>query len=158
MSLSSELIAAIEEARDHHGGPRAAMVESLRLIQLEHGWVSDDHLEEAAAILGVTTAEMEDVATFFSLIFRQPVGEKLILLCDGASCWLNGGEAVRDRVMERLGIGFGQTTPDGKYTLVNICCVGGCDHAPAAVIGRDRKLVGPISPDDLDALFGEDAR
>jgi NADH-quinone oxidoreductase subunit E len=134
------------------------MVESLRLIQMEHGWVSDAHLEEAAAILGVTTAEMEDVATFFSLIFRQPVGEKLILLCDGASCWLNGGEAVRDRVMERLGIGFGQTTPDGEYTLINICCVGGCDHAPAAVIGRDRKLVGPLSPDDLEKLFGEDAR
>jgi NADH-quinone oxidoreductase subunit E len=158
MSLSADLVTAIEEARDHHGGPRAGMVESLRMIQMEHGWVSDEHLEEAAAILGVTTAEMEDVATFFSLIFRRPVGEKLILLCDGASCWLNGGEDVRDRVMERLGIGFGQTTPDGQYTLINICCVGGCDHAPAAVIGRDRKLVGPLSPDDLETLFGEDAR
>jgi NADH-quinone oxidoreductase subunit E len=158
MSLSDDLRTAILEARDHHGGPRAAMVESLRMIQQAHGWVSDDHLEEAAALLGVTTAEIEDVATFFSLIFRRPVGERLILLCDGASCWLNGAEAVRDAVTERLGIGFGETTADGKYTLINICCVGGCDHAPAAVIGRDRKLVGPLSPDDLERLLGEDAR
>ena len=158
MSLSPDLRAAIEEAKHHHGGPRPAMLESLRMIQQEHGWVSDAHLEEAAALLGVTNAEMEDVATFYSLIFRRPVGEKVILLCDGASCWLNGGDAVRDAVMEKLGIGFGETTADGQYTLVNICCVGGCDHAPAAVIGRDRRLVGPLSPDDLDRLLGEDAR
>ena len=158
MSLSPDLRAAIEQAAAQHGGPRAAMVESLRMIQQEHGWVSDAHLEEAAALLGVSTAEIEDVATFFSLIFRRPVGERLILLCDGASCWLNGADAVRDAVMARLGIGFGETTADGQYTLINICCVGGCDHAPAAVIGRDRKLVGPLSPDDLDRLLGEDAR
>ena len=158
MSLAPDLCAAIEEAKHHHGGPRPAMLESLRMIQQRHGWVSDAHLEEAAALLGVTTAEMEDVATFYSLIFRRPVGEKVILLCDGASCWLNGGDAVRDAVMEKLGIGFGETTADGRYTLVNICCVGGCDHAPAAVIGRDRRLVGPLSPDDLEELLGEDAR
>ena len=156
--LSPELRDAIAEAAAHHGGPRAAMVESLRMIQQAHGWVADAHLEEAAALLGVTTAEIEDVATFFSLIFRRPVGERLILLCDGASCWLNGADAVRDAVMARLGIGFGETTPDGRYTLINICCVGGCDHAPAAVIGRDRRLVGPLSPDDLDDLLGEAAR
>jgi len=158
MSLSPDLRTAIVEAMHHHGGPRAAMLESLRMIQQAHGWVSDAQLEEAAAILGVTTAEMEDVATFYSLIFRQPVGERVILMCDGASCYLNGGEDVRDAVMARLGIGFGQTTPDGKYTLINIACVGGCDRAPAAVIGRDRKLVGPLTPETIDEILGEAAR
>lgn len=158
MSLSPDLRAAITDAMDHHGGPRAAMLESLRMIQQAHGWVSDAHLEEAASVLGVSTAEIEDVATFYSLIFRRPVGERVILLCDGASCYLNGGEDVRDAVMDRLGIGFGQTTPDGKYTLINICCVGGCDRAPAAVIGRDRTLVGPLTPATIDAILGEDAK
>jgi len=158
MSLGDDMRTAIEDAKAHHGGRRAAMLETLRMIQQQRGWVSDAHLKEAADLLGVTTAELEDIATFFSLIFRRPVGERLILLCDGASCWLNGADAVRDAVMDRLGIGFGETTADGKYTLINICCVGGCDHAPAAVIGRDRKLVGPLSPDDLDTLLGEDAR
>ena len=153
MSLSPDLRAAIEAEKSHAGGARPAMLESLRMIQQEHGWVSDAHLEEAAALLGVSTAEMEDVATFYSLIFRRPVGERVILLCDGASCWLNGADAVRDAVTEKLGIGFGETTADGRYTLINIACVGGCDHAPAAVVGRDRRLVGPLSPGNLDALL-----
>lgn len=155
MSLSHSLRHAIAEAIGHHGGRRPAMLESLRMIQHEHGWVSDAHLAEAAAILDVTKAEMDDIATFYSLIFREPVGRTLILLCDGASCYLNGGEDVRDRVMERLGIGFGETTPDGEYTLINVCCVGACDKAPAALVGRDRVVVGPLSPHDLDALLGE---
>jgi len=158
MTLSPDLRAAILEAMHHHGGPRAAMLESLRMIQQAHGWVCDTHLEEAAGLLGVTTAEIEDLATFYSLIFRRPVGERVILICDGASCYLNGSADVRDALMARLGIGFGQTTPDGKYTLINIACVGGCDRAPAAVIGRDRKLVGPLTPATIDLLLGEDAQ
>ena len=158
MSLSPDLHAAIRAALAHSGGPRAAMIEALRAIQQDRGWVSDADLAEAAEALGVTTAELEDAATFFSLIFRRPVGERLILLCDGASCALNGGDAVREAVTARLGVGFGETTADGRYTLINICCVGGCDRAPAAVIGRDRTLVGPIDPEDLDVLFGEAAR
>jgi NADH-quinone oxidoreductase subunit E len=155
MSLSEPLKAAIVHAIEHHGGPRPAMLESLRMIQQEHGWVNDAHLAEAADILGVTNAEIDDIATFYSMIFRQPIGRKLILLCDGASCYLNGGDDVRDRLMERLGIGFGETTPDGEYTLINICCIGACDKAPAAVIGRDRTLIGPLTPGDLDALLGD---
>lgn len=153
MSLDRTLIEAIKAEASAHGGGRPAMVESLRLIQQAYGWVSDEHLEQAAEILGVSTAEMDGVATFFSLIFRRPVGETLILLCDGASCGLNGGDAVRDAIMQALGIGFGETTADGLYTLINICCVGACERAPAALIGRDRTLVGPLSPEDLKPLL-----
>jgi len=139
MSLSPSLRHAIAEAIGHHGGRHPAMLESLRMIQHVHGWVSDAHLAEAASTLDVTKAEMDDIATYYSLIFREPVGRNLILLCDGASCYLNGGEDVRDRVMDRLGIGFGETTPEGEYTLINVCCIGGCDKAPAALVGRDRS-------------------
>ena len=153
MSLPDPLRTAILDAMDSFGGARPAMLESLRLIQQAEGWVSDDRLTQAADLLGVTPAELENLATFYSMIFRRPVGETVILLCDGASCWLNGGDTVRDRLMERLGIGFGQTTPDGKYTLINCACLGGCDKAPAAALGRDRKLVGPLDADALDALL-----
>ena len=152
MSLSRALVDAIHEAIRVDGGPRPAMLEALREIQQVHGWVSDEHLKEAAGVLGVTTAELEDIATFYSLIFRRPVGEKLILLCDGASCWMNGGDAVREAIRGRYGIGPGETTADGRLTLVDICCVGGCDRSPAAVVGRDRTLVGPIDPDRLDEI------
>ena len=153
MSLSPDLVARIREAVAEHGGARAAMLESLRMIQHEHGWVSDEHLAEAAATLGVSLAEIEALASFYSLIFRHPVGETVILLCDGASCWLNGAEAVREELGRRLGIGFGQTTADGRYTLINVACLGGCDRAPAAVVGRDRRLVGPLSPEGVARLL-----
>ncbi|KIZ47479.1 MULTISPECIES: NADH-quinone oxidoreductase subunit NuoE [Rhodopseudomonas] len=153
MTLSPATKSAIVEAAAH-GGPKAAMLDALKLVQQAEGWVSDADLAEAAATLGVTPAEIDSLATFYSQIFRQPVGETVILLCDGLSCYLCGGDAVRDAVMQKLGIGFGETTPDGKFTLINICCIGGCDRAPAALVGPDRKLVGPLTPDDLAALIG----
>ena len=153
MSLPEPLAKDIRAAIDSFGGARPAMLESLRLIQHAEGWVSDARLAEAADLLGVTPAELDNLATFYSMIFRRPVGETVILLCDGASCWLNGADAVRDAVMARLGIGFGETTGDGKYTLINCACLGGCDHAPAAAVGRDRRLVGPLAPEDLAPLL-----
>jgi NADH-quinone oxidoreductase subunit E len=152
MSLSPPIKTAIAQAAAAHGG-KAAMLDALKLVQEAEAWVSDENLAEAARTLGVTTAEIESLATFYSQIFRRPVGDIVILLCDGLSCYLCGGDAVRDAVMQKLGIGFGETTPDGKFTLINICCVGGCDRAPVALVGPERKLVGPLTPDDLDALI-----
>lgn len=157
MSLPEPLAAAIRQAMADFGGARPAMLEALRLIQQAEGWVSDDRLREAAEVLGVTPAELDNLASFYSMIFRKPVGETLILLCDGASCWLNGADAVRDAVMARLGIGFGQTTPDGKYTLINCACLGACERAPAAALGRDRRTVGPLDPGVLAALLEGEA-
>jgi NADH-quinone oxidoreductase subunit E len=154
VTFGSETRSAIRAAAESHGGAKAAMLEALRLVQDAEGWVSDSDLAEAAATLGVTAAEIESLATFYSHIFRNPVGETVILLCDGLSCFLCGADAVRDAIMARLGVGFGETTPDGRFTLINTCCVGACDRAPAALIGRDRKLVGPLSLDELSALIG----
>jgi NADH-quinone oxidoreductase subunit E len=155
MTLPPEIVSGIRRAVAEHGGVRAAMLEALRLIQHAEGWVSDARLAAAAELLGVTTAELDSVATFYSMIFRRPVGARLILLCDGAVCHLNGADAVRDAVVARLGINPGETTADGTYTLLSIACVGGCDRAPAAVLGRDRKLTGPVFPDNIDALLAD---
>jgi NADH-quinone oxidoreductase subunit E len=155
VSLPVVLEIGIRDAVESHGGPRGAILEALRLVQLAEGWVSDARVADIAALLGMTTAEVDNIATFYSHIFRRPVGRRLIMLCDGASCHLNGADAVRDAVMARLGIGFGETTADGAVTLLNVCCVGGCDVAPAGVVGRDRRLVGPLTAIDLDALLAD---
>jgi NADH-quinone oxidoreductase subunit E len=152
--LAPTTLQTIRDAVEHHGGPKPAMLEALRLVQAAEGWVSDAHLAEIARLLGVTTAELDSLATFYSHIFRHPVGETVILLCDGLSCFLNAADAVRDAVMARLGIGFGETTPDGRFTLINVCCIGGCDRAPAALVGADRTLVGPLDAAALDTLIG----
>ena len=154
MSLAPATRHAIREAIARHGGARGAMLEALKLVQAETGWISDAQLAAAAAVLGVTAAELESIASFYSHVFRRPVGETVILLCDGLSCELRGGAAVRDAVTARLGIGLGETTPDGRFTLIEVCCIGGCDRAPAALIGPDRRLVGPLDVDALGALIG----
>ncbi|PZN96359.1 MAG: NADH-quinone oxidoreductase subunit NuoE [Alphaproteobacteria bacterium] len=143
----------ITHAIASHGGPRGAILEALRMVQHAEGWVSDERVADIAALTGMTTAEIDNLATFYSHIFRKPVGRHLVMFCDGASCWMNGGDKVAEAVKARLGIGFGETTADGRFTLLNTCCVGGCDHAPAAVTGRNRRLVGPLRADTLDGLL-----
>lgn len=154
--LTAETRDTIRECRARSHDARSSMLDCLRAVQDAKGWVSDEDLAEIAALIGVSTAELDDLATFYSLIFRQPVGERLILWCDGVACYLNGADQVRSALEERLGIGLGETTPDGRTTLVNICCVGACDRAPAAVLGKERKLVGPVKPTDLSPLLGTD--
>ena len=140
-----------------HEGPREAALALLREIQHAEHWVSDARLAEAAGLLGLTTAELDSVASFYSHLFRKPVGRRLILLCDGASCWMAGGDAVAAALAARLGLAPGETAADGSVTWLPCACIGGCNHAPAALVGRDRKLVGPLAPDALDILFEGDA-
>ncbi|HET9589739.1 MAG TPA: NADH-quinone oxidoreductase subunit NuoE [Anaerolineales bacterium] len=116
---------------------RAACIEALKVVQRERGWVSDENLRDVAALLEMTPDELDNVATFYNLIFRQPVGKHVILLCDSVSCWIMGYPNIRRRIQERLGIDFGETTPDGNYTLLPVVCLGDCDHAPVMMIDED---------------------
>jgi NADH-quinone oxidoreductase subunit E len=89
----------------------------------------------------MTPDELDNVATFYSLIFRQPVGKHVIYLCDSVSCWIMGYPKIRQHIQERLGIDFGQTTPDGNFTFLPIVCLGDCDHAPVLMIDNDHYNV-----------------
>ncbi|WP_448580016.1 NADH-quinone oxidoreductase subunit NuoE [Thermaurantiacus sp.] len=149
-SLAARLVA-------EHGGPREAALELLRSIQQAEHWVSDDRVAEVADLLGLTTEEVDSIATFYSHLFRQPVGRRLILLCDGASCWLSGGDKVRAALQAFLGVPAGRMTADGGVTWLPSACVGGCDRAPAALVGRNRRLVGPLAADRLGQLFEGEA-
>ena len=137
--------------RDHYEQPQAACIEALKIVQKRHGWVPDGAIVAIAETLGIGAGAVEGVATFYSLIFRQPVGRHVILLCDSSSCFLTGYEALSEVLSERLGIGFGQTTGDGRFTLLPVCCLGACDRGPAMMIGDD--TFGPIEADDLDELL-----
>jgi NADH-quinone oxidoreductase subunit E len=116
---------------------RAACIEALKIVQREHGWVSDENLQDVAALLDMTPDELDNVATFYNLIYRQPVGKHIILLCDSVSCWIMGYPRIREHIKERLGVDFGQTTPDGNFTFLPIVCLGDCDHAPVLMIDND---------------------
>lgn len=112
-------------------------IDALLIVQRERGWISDEALRDVAGYLGISPHELEGVATFYSLIHRRPVGRHVIRLCDSVSCWLTGCEAIQERLHELLGIDFGQTSTDGRFTLLPNACLGRCEHAPAMLIDED---------------------
>jgi NADH-quinone oxidoreductase subunit E len=148
--LGADLRAEIAALAQAEVQPRGASVEALRRVQARYGWVSDAHLAETAKILGISAADLDGMATFFNLIFRRPVGQHVILLCDSVSCWIMGRDALCARLHERLGIRPGETTPDGAVTLLPIVCLGHCDHAPAMLV--DATLHGDVDENKLDAV------
>ena len=141
----------IEEELRHYLDKRAACIEALNIVQRHHGWVSDEHLKQLAGVLGMTADELDGVATFYNLVFRKPVGRHAILLCDSVSCWIMGYEEVRRHLYENLGIRMGETTLDGRFTLLPIVCLGACDHAPAMMVDED--LHENLTPDGIDRVL-----
>jgi NADH-quinone oxidoreductase subunit E len=131
--------------------PRAAAIDSLRYVQARHGWVSDAALAALAAILKMSNAELDQIATFYNLIFREPVGRNVILLCDSVTCWMLGRATLQSQIREKLGIAPGETTADGRFTLLPIVCLGACDKAPALMLGN--VLHGDITAAKLNALL-----
>ncbi len=149
--LHPEDEAAMREEASHYEQPQAACIEALKIVQRRHGWVPDAAIAAIARVLGVGPASVEGVATFYSLIFRQPVGRHVILVCDSSSCFLTGFDQLRDALHEQLGIGPGETTADDRFTLLPVCCLGACDGAPAMMIDDD--LYGPVGAEDLRELL-----
>jgi NADH-quinone oxidoreductase subunit E len=135
--LSHEEIAEVEALIAEYPDPRAASIEALMAVQKHRRWVSDEALRDVAALIGMSASELEGVATFYNLIYRRPVGRHVILLCDSVSCYIVGYERIRRRLEEKLGIGFGQTTRDDRFTLLPIACLGACERAPALMIDED---------------------
>jgi NADH-quinone oxidoreductase subunit E len=150
MSFSAEDLRQLDELRSHYPDARAASVSVMKWVQRRDGHISDAALRDAAAYLGLPAADLEGLATFYNLLFRKPVGRHVIKICDSVSCWMNGYEAVRDRLRDTLGIEYGQTTADGEFTLLPVVCLGNCDHAPTLMIGD--KLHDRVTPEDADAL------
>lgn len=153
MKLSETEIQAIQHEMTLYEDPGAATIEALKIVQEHRGWVSDESLEAAAAVVGVTPTQMEAVATFYNLIFRQPVGRHVIMICDSISCYLTGYEEILAYLKKTLAIDFGQTTPDNRFTLLPICCLGNCDNGPAMRINTDYH--GRLTPEKVDAILAE---
>ena len=138
--LSDDERRQIRELCSRYATKRAAGPEALQVVQRRLGWITDSTLAQVAELLEMTTAELDSVATFYNLIFRRPVGRHVILVCDSVSCWIMGGENMLAHLKARLGVDLGQTTPDGRFTLLPICCLGACDHAPAMMVDEDLHL------------------
>ncbi len=149
--LSQEEIDAIEAEAAHLPERRSAAIEALRIVQEKRGWVSDESLAAIARQLDMSPDALDAIATFYNLIFRKPVGRHVIMVCDSVSCYILGCDRVKRALEARLGIGAGETTADGRFTLLPIVCLGACDRAPALMIGD--RLYGNVNADDLGEVL-----
>ena len=150
-ALSETERSAIEHEMHHYEDPRAASIEALKIVQKERGWVPDGAADAIGAVLGIPASDVEGVATFYSQIFRQPVGRHIIRVCDSMTCFIGGHESVLDSIKSELGIVPGQTTADGRFTLLPVCCLGNCDKAPAMMI--DDETFGDVNPEGVSQLL-----
>jgi NADH-quinone oxidoreductase subunit E len=151
--LSEEEKQEIEAGVQRYGQRRAACTEALATIQRHRGWVSDEGIKDVARILEMTPDEVDGLATFYSLIFRKPVGRHVILLCDSVSCWIMGYEDLYQHLRSRLDIDFGETTSDDRFTLLPVACLGACDQAPALMIDDD--LHTNLDPEKTDEILAK---
>lgn len=148
--LTAEERHEIEEKITEYPNRQAVSIDAMLTVQRHRGWVSDESLRDLSELLGLSLADLDGIATFYNLIRRKPVGRHVALICDSVSCWLMGGDQMRDRLCEKLNTPLGKTTADGRFTLLPIVCLGACDHAPTMMI--DDQLY-----EDLDEGRIEDA-
>ena len=131
--------------------PRELAVDVMFAVQDHYGYLSDEALAEAAAVLGMPPLELDELATFYTFTFREPVGKYVIHVCDSVVCWMNGYESVKDYLVRKLGIGLGATTADGLFTLLPVCCIGYCDRSPAMLVNR--RVYGSLTPEKIDGIL-----
>lgn len=142
---------------DHHvkmyPQKRAGCIEALKVVQHRRRWISDESLKDIADHLDMTTEELDSVATFYSLVFRKPVGRHVILICDSITCWIMKYDEIVAHLKKSLGIGLGETTEDERFTLLPIPCLGNCDHAPTMMVDDD--LHQDLTPQKVDEILAK---
>jgi NADH-quinone oxidoreductase subunit E len=149
--LPEDLKQALEGKIAASEQPRELAVDVMFAVQDRLGFLSDELLEDTAALLRMTPLELNEIATFYEFIYRQPVGKYVIHVCDGVVCWIQDHQTVLDYLREKLGIDFGETSADRRFTLLPTCCLGFCDHAPAMMINR--KVYGALTRERIDQIL-----
>lgn len=152
-ALSQSEIDAIEHECVLYEERAAAGIDAMQIVQRQRRWISDECLYAIADLLQMSVTQLEGVATFYNHIYRQPVGEHVIHLCDSISCWLHDFPLIGAHLKQQLGIEFGQTTADGKVTLLTNVCLGCCDTAPALM--HNGELVENLTIESVDQLLAE---
>lgn len=130
---------------------QAALLPALYLAQREFGYVSPEAMEYVAGIVGVSPTRVYEVATFYTMYNKQPVGKYFIQVCTNISCALRGGMDLLAYLSKKLGIAEGQTTKDGRYTLVKVECLGACGNAPMMQVNDD--YYEDLTPAKVDEIL-----
>jgi NADH-quinone oxidoreductase subunit E len=133
---------------------QSAVMSALTIAQRESGWLSTATMDEVAGILGMPPVAVYEVATFYTMYDLKPTGRFKLTVCTNLPCALSGATAAAEHLKSRLGVDFGETTPDGRFTLKEGECMGACGDAPVMLVNNHR-MVSWMSGQKLDALVDE---
>ncbi len=129
---------------------RSALIPLCHLAQSQDGWLTPEAMEDIAALVGVTPAEVRGTASFYDMLLTEPVGRHVIAVCTNIACMLGGAYELLEHAEEHLGVAVGQTTPDGEFTIEEAECLAGCDTAPCVQVNH--RFFGPLDAASFDAL------
>ncbi len=133
---------------------RSAVLAALYLVQEQSGYLTANGMRHVAEILDMTPAEVEDVASYYVMFYREPVGKYVLQVCRTLSCALMGAERVTEALSEKLGIKVGETDPSGMFTLLEFECLGACDRAPVVMVNNE-QWHERLAPEDAGKLVDE---
>jgi NADH-quinone oxidoreductase subunit E len=151
--LPDELKESLEKQIAHADHPRELVVDTMLALQDHYGYLSDEAVEQVAALLGMSALEVEELATFYTFIYREPVGKYVIHVCDSLICWMDGYESIQNYLCQKLDIEVGGTSADGLFTVLPVCCIGYCDLSPAMLINR--KVYGGLTAEKIDQILAK---
>jgi NADH-quinone oxidoreductase subunit E len=131
---------------------QSAVMSALIIAQDEKGWLSSETMDWVAKYLGMPSVQVYEVATFYTMYNLKPTGRYKITLCTNLPCGLQGALAAADHLRKKLGIGFNETTPDGRFTLKEAECMGACAMAPVLLV-NNKKMHDYMTNEKLDQLI-----
>jgi NADH-quinone oxidoreductase subunit E len=133
---------------------QSAVMAALAIAQMEKGWLSTETIEDVAGYLGMAPVAVYEVASFYNMYDLAPVGQYKITVCTNLPCALSGGVHAADYLKQKLGVGFNETTADGRFTLKEGECMGACGDAPVMLVNNVR-MCSFMQPEQIDRLLGE---
>ncbi|QJC30103.1 NADH-quinone oxidoreductase subunit NuoE [Enterobacteriaceae endosymbiont of Plateumaris sericea] len=149
--LNQRDLEIINKIKSHYEYNHAASIEVLIYLQKKYGWISDEIIYIVAKLLNISPSQVESIATFYSQIFRYPVGKYIIKYCDSVVCYITGYEKVLKIIKNKLQIIPGETTVNGLFTLLPICCLGFCDKSPSIMINN--QIYTSVSQDNINEIL-----
>jgi len=133
---------------------RSAVLAALYLVQDQIGYLTANGMRHVAGILEMTPAEVEDVATYYVMFYKEPVGRHVLQVCRTLSCALLGAERVTEALSEKLGLKVGETDKSGLFTLMEFECLGACDRAPIVMVNNEHWHE-KVKPEDVGKLIDD---
>ena len=154
--LSTKSISKIDYELTKYPADRrqAAVMSALRIVQTERGWLSKESITEVAKYLGIPEIAAMEVASFYNMYDLSPVGKYKISICTNISCMLRDSDVIVDHLKSKLGVGFNEVTPDGKFCLKEGECMGACGGAPLLIV-NNHTMHEFLTPEKVDAILEE---